>query len=142
MLKKRLMMVTALVLGGLLFFAGMPVHAAEEPLYVDDSIKHISNDVYLDEPDSISGVKITVFLSGVVVAYVIDGVIIHTTGQSGGEWVADAFDFITQFPTLDSMHLEDQDNISHGFTSQGCRVTPDGHSMCPFSLEKKELAYE
>ncbi|WP_350343412.1 hypothetical protein PRVXT_002721 [Proteinivorax tanatarense] len=32
MFKKRLMMVTALVLGGLFFFGAMPVEAAEEPV--------------------------------------------------------------------------------------------------------------
>lgn len=38
-------------------------------------------------------VGIAVFLAGVLVGYVVDGVVIYATGQSGGEWVATALNY-------------------------------------------------
>ncbi|WP_350343408.1 hypothetical protein PRVXT_002717 [Proteinivorax tanatarense] len=50
MLKKRLMMVTALVLGGLFFFGAMPVEAVEEPVRVEENALLDLKAVEIEQP--------------------------------------------------------------------------------------------
>ena len=49
------------------------------------------------QPDGIA-VSVAVFVAGVLVGYIVDGVIIYETGQSAGEWVATVLRFHKKHP--------------------------------------------
>lgn len=48
---------------------------------------------------------VVVFVGGIVVGYIIDGVAIAATGQSLGDWVASALDYIASYPYSSEVHL-------------------------------------
>ncbi|WP_405130557.1 hypothetical protein MHB43_23815 [Paenibacillus sp. FSL H8-0317] len=50
-------------------------------------------------------VGVVVFIAGIVVAWIVDGVLIHATGHSGGEWVAKALSYQKEVPTCTNIYF-------------------------------------
>lgn len=49
--------------------------------------------------------EVAVFIGGIVVAWIVDGILIYTTGHSGGEWVAKALDFHKESPSCTNIYF-------------------------------------
>lgn len=58
--------------------------------------------------------SITIFLGGILVGWIADGTLIYATGHSGGEWVARAWQYISEHPNASEVHLSDY----------GCSLNP------------------
>lgn len=50
------------------------------------------------EPNALPVVPILIFVGGIAAGYIVDGVLIRYTGNSGGEWVAKALEFNRKNP--------------------------------------------
>lgn len=55
------------------------------------------------QPQAIAGV--VVFVAGIVVAWIADGVLIYATGHSGGEWVAKALSYHKEVPKCTEIYF-------------------------------------
>lgn len=66
-----------------------------------------------------SATGVAVFVGSLLVAMIVDGVLIFTTGQSGGEWVATALDYYEDHSVdfengnMTSIHIS-SDGTVHG----------------------------
>ena len=49
---------------------------------------------------------VLVFVAGILVAQLVDGVLIHETGQSGAEWVADFMTWIESHYDAEEVYME------------------------------------
>ncbi len=52
-----------------------------------------------------SVVTVLVYVGGILSGYIIEGVIIYASGQSAGDWVADAFEYLAQHPSATIIRL-------------------------------------
>ncbi|GIQ68095.1 hypothetical protein DUZ99_14780 [Xylanibacillus composti] len=57
------------------------------------------------QPNAIPVGAVVVFIAGIVVGYIIDGVLIRYTGASAGEWVARALTFNSENPTCTNIYF-------------------------------------
>ncbi|MDO5738473.1 MAG: hypothetical protein Q4P65_04420 [Eubacteriales bacterium] len=87
------------------------------------------------EPASVSGVAI--FIAGILVGYIIDGLVIVATGQSAGQWVAEAYIWVNKgihnmVTKLIGHILNGKAVITHGTNSSGNCVqrVPGGPILC------------
>lgn len=78
-------------------------------------------------------VTTTTIIIGVLVAWIVDGVIIYATGQSGGEWVASAFDWIANWPHTMEIHyrVHNPHSVWFGVDLRSCIIYPCGTILCP-----------
>lgn len=60
--------------------------ASISPLLEKYVMESVNSDNNVLQPFALSG--IVVFVGGIIIGWIIDGVIIHATGYSGGEWAA------------------------------------------------------
>ncbi|MDR6726157.1 hypothetical protein J2W91_004663 [Paenibacillus amylolyticus] len=109
----------SLLLGSSVSAGSIPNSEENEPSSKDDLMLQYTYEPFqIEYPDGevqAAGplVGVAVFFAGVLVGYVVDGVVIYATGKSGGEWVATA--------------------LNHVRSNPGCKqvnVTPLGHSYC------------
>jgi hypothetical protein len=70
------------------------------------------------QPQGIIG--IVVFIAGIVVAWIVDGVLIYATGHSGGEWVAKALSYHKEVPSCQNIYFSKATSkpICHSGSSQ------------------------
>ena len=79
-------------------------------------------DLEFVKPASVSGVLI--FLGGILVGYLIDGVIVYTTGHSAAEWTAQGIGAIMNWgtiPGVKSVYFSDRGNLfNYALNEHGC----------------------
>lgn len=79
---------------------------------------NISN---VESVDSTQGIvaDVLIFVGGILVAFILDGVLIYATGKSGGEWVSTALTYIRDHPGVKEVHIDSNGGVhgggSHGF---------------------------
>ena len=65
-----------------------------------------------------AGTEVLIFVAGILVGWIADGVIIYNTGHSGGEWVSIALEFWLNNPQYSSIHISSSGRV-HGGSSGG-----------------------
>lgn len=78
--------------------------------------------------------KILITIGGIVVGYIIDGIVIAETGKSTGEWVADAYRWVKGgIADLVNKLIASITKILYGVDSNGCvQKRPGGVILCPY----------
>lgn len=90
-------------------------------------------------PRSATG-AVLVFVAGILVAQLVDGVLIHETGQSGAEWVADFMTWTESHRDAERVYMEKSGNnyvVRRYLTASGneCVKAPSGSGyVCKYSL--------
>ncbi len=82
-MKKRLMVCVILILTLLVLSTAGAFASSNEALNVNYLEKQNNN----IQPNGVVA-SVTIFVGGILAGYIVDGVLIYATGQSGGEWVA------------------------------------------------------
>ncbi len=94
---------------------------------------------YIGNPNSRALGPVAVFVLGMLVGWVVDGVITYATGKSPADWVAymisaaaDLGAGLWRGATKLVMNNTTK-KVSHGLTSSGCVVYSNGSAHCPMS---------
>ena len=79
---------------------------------------------------------IAIFVLGVLVGYLVDGVIIYLTGKSAGEWTADALRWATS--TAKSIFCNSK-KVLYGKTASGCIIYgPNDTEVCTYFIRLEQ----
>lgn len=70
--------------------------------YQDNIITYKPSNNEVIRTESVGAVL--VFVGGVLVGYIVDGVLIYASGQSGGEWVAQALSYYFAHPGVSAIY--------------------------------------
>ena len=62
---------------------------------------------------------VAIFVAGVLVGYVVDGVVIYTTGHSAGEWTAKAIRYASTHPGINRIYFATSSSNASGGGSGG-----------------------
>lgn len=76
---------------------------------------------------------VAIFVAGVAVGYIVDGVIIYHTGKSAGEWVAEALEWYNKLKHLDLKKIMcDAVRVLSAENNAGCVIVDKFGTMhCP-----------
>lgn len=78
---------------------------------------------------------VTIFVLGIVVGYIIDGVIIYETGQSAGEWVADALYYFSRYKSRVKEIFCNSSTVQYITDVNNCVMSSDSNVWhCPYSI--------
>ncbi len=83
-------------------------------------VKIDSDRIYLydNNQERVVASGVAIFLGGILVGGIADGVVIYATGHSGGEWVARALSYLAKYPNAKSIYLSKLDCSVYPINSQ------------------------
>ena len=120
---KRFSMITVLILTINLLISSTAL-AADTTLNVENEYYKIgttdTGDEIIVQPNEVA-TSVLVFIGGILAGYIIDGVLIKTTGMSGGEWVAKALSFHKKDRSCTNIYLSKRTGkaVCHSGGSRG-----------------------
>ncbi|WP_099950514.1 hypothetical protein [Ezakiella peruensis] len=72
------------------------------------------------EIELLGATAVLIFVAGILVGYLVDGVIIYETGQSAGYWVSEVIRWVSSDSRISKIYVDSNDEVIRAEDNQRC----------------------